>query len=85
MCDIRALTRVGSDAGARGMVQGGTDKERLLAASGGRGTWTNQTYTGMRGIWRLYRYGTIRLKDSLKGLIWLLISPKCIYFSVAWW
>ncbi|KOM26323.1 hypothetical protein LR48_Vigan252s003500 [Vigna angularis] len=33
---------------------GGTDKERLLAASGGRGTWMNRTYTGMRGIWRLY-------------------------------
>ncbi|KOM36927.1 hypothetical protein LR48_Vigan03g030800 [Vigna angularis] len=34
---------------------GSTDKERLLAASGGRGTWMNRTYTGMRGIWRLCR------------------------------
>ncbi|WVZ18358.1 hypothetical protein V8G54_005680 [Vigna mungo] len=50
-------------------------------ASSGRGTWTNQTYTGMRVIWRLYRYGTTQLKDNLKELIWLLISPKCIYFS----
>ncbi|KOM42763.1 hypothetical protein LR48_Vigan05g036700 [Vigna angularis] len=56
---------------------GGTDKERLLAASGGRGTWTNRTYTGMRRIWRLYRWYQS------------LASPSTVWFedepSGSWW
>ncbi|KOM27075.1 hypothetical protein LR48_Vigan393s001900 [Vigna angularis] len=52
-CDIRALTRAGSDVGARGMVQGAQIRSDSWQASSGRGTWTNRTYTGMREIWRL--------------------------------
>ncbi|KOM34914.1 hypothetical protein LR48_Vigan02g106400 [Vigna angularis] len=52
-CDIRALTKAGSDAGARDMVQGAQTRSGSWQASSGRGTWTNRTYTGMRGIQRL--------------------------------
>ncbi|KOM43055.1 hypothetical protein LR48_Vigan05g065900 [Vigna angularis] len=71
-CDIRALTRAGSDAGARGMMQGAQTRSGSwqLRVEGG---WTVQNTTG----WKSGELdATLDLNEHGKGMDLCSINPN---------